>query len=96
MSAGLACVVSNSGGSPELVLDGRNGFVLDSNDIHGHGSAILHLLADDELRSRMAKESRILYLEKFSHEKWQSKMTKLLSETCGLVSGVGKTRGHSI
>lgn len=51
-------VVTDSGGSPELVVDGESGFVVPPRDAHAIADAIETLYRDDDLRLRMGKAAR--------------------------------------
>jgi glycosyltransferase involved in cell wall biosynthesis len=58
MAYGVAPVVSDCGGSPELVLDGRCGFVVPVRDPAALARAIGTLRADPELRRRFGAAAR--------------------------------------
>jgi glycosyltransferase involved in cell wall biosynthesis len=51
-------VVTDSGGSPELVVDGECGFVVPPRDARAIADAIEKLYRDDALRHRMGKAAR--------------------------------------
>src|SRR5262249_6570895 len=58
MAYGIAPVVTNCGGSPELVLDGQCGFVVPVRDAAALARAIGVLHADPGLRRRFGTASR--------------------------------------
>jgi glycosyltransferase involved in cell wall biosynthesis len=58
MSAGLPIIASRIGGLPELVEDGVNGFLFEPKSEVELADAILTLVSDPELRSRMGNEGR--------------------------------------
>jgi glycosyltransferase involved in cell wall biosynthesis len=68
MSAGVAVVASNVGGLPEVVADGKTGFLRDPDDEAGMAAAVLRLLEDDGLRSRMGRAGRRLAMARFGAE----------------------------
>jgi glycosyltransferase involved in cell wall biosynthesis len=78
MSMAIPCVVSDRGGLPELVADGKSGFVLDSDDYLGQGIAILRLLEDRKLHATMSEESRKLYLAHFTSARWEKEIFALV------------------
>jgi glycosyltransferase involved in cell wall biosynthesis len=51
-------VVTRAGGLPELVEDGRSGFVVDVDDAPALADRIAVLARDPELRRRMGREAR--------------------------------------
>lgn len=58
MSAGVPVVASNVGGLPELVEHGVTGFLERVGDVDAHVRAVLTLLNDPRLRSRMGRAGR--------------------------------------
>lgn len=54
LALGVPVVASRSGGLPEIVSDGENGFLVEPGDSAGIAEAILSLLRDPELRARMS------------------------------------------
>jgi glycosyltransferase involved in cell wall biosynthesis len=67
IACGLPCVVSREGGLPEMVVNGKNGFVIKPGDVEGIKHALL-LLKDPKLRARFGENSRRIS-EKYSDEK---------------------------
>lgn len=57
MAMGLPVVCTDVGGNPELVEDGRNGFLVPVSDHVAMGKAILRILGSPELMKKMSKES---------------------------------------
>jgi glycosyltransferase involved in cell wall biosynthesis len=68
---GVPCVVSNSGGLPEIVDHGVNGFVYEPGDIVSATRFILRLLKDDELHAEQSEACRAIYRERFSESRWE-------------------------
>ena len=58
MAFGVPVISSNTGGLPELVANGRTGFVIDKDDVDALADSILRLLGDDELRSQFGRNAR--------------------------------------
>jgi len=58
MAAGVPAVVTRVDGSPEAILDGVNGFVLEPRDVEGMAARVVQLLRDPELRRKMGEEGR--------------------------------------
>jgi glycosyltransferase involved in cell wall biosynthesis len=57
MMAGLPAIVPDVGDIPDLVVDGKNGFLFRAGDVGHLASAIEQLLADERLRKQMAERS---------------------------------------
>lgn len=57
MASGLAMVVSNAGGNPELVESGKNGFTFDPHDTDGFASALRKLIEEKELLNQFREAS---------------------------------------
>ncbi len=58
MSVGVPVVGSDVGGIPEIIQHGVNGYLFPVNDAQALAEAILKIMTDDEIRSRMSKQSR--------------------------------------
>lgn len=66
MSSGLPVVATRVGGVPEIVTDGRNGFLVPPRSPPELAERILRLNADRELRLKMGEEARRTVLERFT------------------------------
>ena len=64
MACGLPAVASRAGDHPEIVHDGRDGMLAESND--AFVAAIERLLGDPALRARMGAEARATVEERYS------------------------------
>jgi len=58
MSHGLPVVATNVGGNPEVVVDGRTGYLVPPKNARSLADRIVHLLRDPGLRLRMGEEGR--------------------------------------
>ncbi|MEW6246128.1 MAG: glycosyltransferase family 4 protein [Nitrospirota bacterium] len=68
MAMGLPVVATDVGGTKELIEDGDSGHLLPVGDSTGMTAALLKLLGDQRLRSRMALAARKRVEEKFSFQ----------------------------
>jgi glycosyltransferase involved in cell wall biosynthesis len=66
MAAGLPVVATNVGGVPEIVRDGRCGFLVPGEDINAQVTAIARLVQDSDLRARMGMQARAYVEENHS------------------------------
>jgi phosphatidylinositol alpha-1,6-mannosyltransferase len=57
-ASGLPVVGGRTGGVPDAVSDGRNGFLVDTEDVPALAAVLDRLLGDRALRRRMGEESR--------------------------------------
>ena len=69
MIAGVVPIVTNVGGSPELVVEGESGFVVEPGDAEAIRDRILRLYNDREMLARMSQAARQRVLTNFTIEK---------------------------
>lgn len=58
MACGLPAIVSNVGGNPEVVLDGRTGLLHVAGDVEGLRARLAEMIAHPERRRFMGREAR--------------------------------------
>ena len=68
MACGKAVVATATGGIPEVVVDGETGILVPPRDPAAMASAIVRLLADQPLRTRMGEAGRRRVEQRFSVE----------------------------
>jgi glycosyltransferase involved in cell wall biosynthesis len=66
LACGLPVVASRIGGIPELIADGRTGFLFAPGDPQDLADQIQRLMSDEPLRRRMGQEARSDAVERFS------------------------------
>ena len=69
MAAGLPMIVTDVGGNPEAVLDGKSGLVVPARDPYQLGQAILRLAGDASLRAELGEAARERVAEQFTFER---------------------------
>jgi N-acetyl-alpha-D-glucosaminyl L-malate synthase BshA len=77
MSCGLPVVVSNVGGSPEIVKNGENGFLVSPGNEKDLFTKLEILVSHDELRNEFGKKSLEIINEEFKIEKKAEKLIEL-------------------
>jgi phosphatidylinositol alpha-1,6-mannosyltransferase len=77
-ACGVPILVGDQDGSPEAVVQGENGYVLDSLDIEAHAAAILQLARDPEARARMGTTAARRIDAEFSYGTFREKHRKLV------------------
>lgn len=66
---GVASVVTDVGGNPEVIKNGYNGLLVPPKDPAALASAILKVLRDDKFRHDLGMHGREIFMQKFSVEK---------------------------
>lgn len=90
MSAGLPVVATRTGGIPELVDDGRNGFLVPPADAAALTDALQRLASDPELRERLGRTGRATILREFDQEQCAEHLVRLMQRYSGRI-GVSST-----
>lgn len=68
LSCGVPLVTFDTGGIPELVHDGSEGFVIKNRDLHEMLQAVEHLIEDNDLRRRFSTSARERGVAIFDHK----------------------------
>ena len=79
LAHGIPCVVSNIGGLPESVINGKNGFIRNVNDAEGFAECILSLINNKEIRDKMGLEAIKIYKENFTENSWKKNMDNIIA-----------------
>lgn len=85
MGSGLPVVATRVAGSEELVLDGENGFLVDSKDVEALAQALITLVNHPELRGQMGKEAKKMarkYTWNIVMEQYSSLYEQMVNERC--------------
>jgi len=77
-SLGKPVVAADAGGTPEMLQDGKNGFLFKLKDIDSMAKKIILLITDIDLRNKLAGNSRDSVIDRFSIEKMVDKTETLL------------------
>ena len=84
MACSIPCVSTNAGGLKEVNIDGQTGFTRDVGDIDGLAEALMTILSDSELATKMGKNGRKIALNNFSADiivpQYMQCYEKILSE----------------
>ena len=68
-SARIPLIATAIGGNPEIVFDGRNGFIIAANDAKAIAQKLRYLFQHPAEREKMAQESHRIWEERFSLKK---------------------------
>lgn len=77
--ARLPIVATRHNGFPDVVLDGRTGFLVPERDIHAMADAMLELSSDSRLRATMGDQGQAHVRRAFAPEKIMGQYTSLFS-----------------
>lgn len=77
MAAGCSIVATRVGGVPDIVLDGKTGLLVPSDDAPALAEAVTRFLRDPALARRMQQAGRIFVAENFTTERLAADMEKL-------------------
>ena len=80
---GLPVVATRIGGTPERVLDGETGYLVEPGDVPGLALALRRLLDDPELSRRMGERARRLTESEFTWERTVSLMKERILAVTG-------------
>lgn len=80
MSCGVPVVVTNVGGLPEVVEDGKCGYVIQKNDIQGFAKSVNQLLEDKDLRKRMGEAGIKRYNNYFNVSQMVEEYERLIKD----------------
>ena len=68
MACGTPVVSSNTGGVPEVITDGEEGFLLTPGDVEGMAEKVVTLLRNKEMHTEMSRTARQTAVEAFDRE----------------------------
>lgn len=77
MCSALPVVATDVGGNKEVIEHGKTGYLAESKDYKGIARNLTSLLVNEQLREKMASESRERVLKHFSSEQMTKKYEKL-------------------
>ncbi|MDZ7369722.1 MAG: glycosyltransferase family 4 protein [candidate division KSB1 bacterium] len=77
LAAGMPVIAAKAGSVPEMIHDGRNGFLIEPGDFHGLAAAALTLLSQPHLCELIGRENRSLAEKRFDIRICAEKMARL-------------------
>ena len=72
------CIGANAGGIPEVIADGKSGFLIDPKQINALSEKIIKLLKDKDLCSSIGKAGKERFEKKFSFEAFKERLEKVV------------------
>ena len=92
MAAGLPVVATAVGGLPNLIDDGKTGFLVPSGDENAMRARLRALRADPALARAVGERGRRLVRERYSREQMVRRYLSLYAEMGADTGGVGRSR----
>jgi glycosyltransferase involved in cell wall biosynthesis len=83
MACGKPVIAFNCSSFPELVVDGKGGFLPEKDDVHGMTERVRYLAGEPELARRMGAFNRERVLEQFTIERMTGKYLNLYRTLAG-------------
>ena len=80
MAMEKAVVATNVGGTPDIVIEGGNGFLVPTRDVERVASALRKLIANESLRTTMGRVGRALVQKSFLWDDIVGKVEKVYEE----------------
>jgi len=80
MACGTLPIVSHTAGSKEIIIDGLNGFIVNTHDRKELANTILKILADNKLRKKVSENAAFTISEHYSWDKIVNKFISLYNE----------------
>jgi glycosyltransferase involved in cell wall biosynthesis len=83
MAAGLPVISTDKGAITESVIDGVNGFIVNSASPEELAERIKLLIEGEALRKKMGEQGRNIYLQNFTEEKMVESLTEVFNRVIG-------------
>jgi len=84
LAARRPAVATRVGGTPDVVRDGVDGFLVDAGDVDSLGERLAELATNPERRERMGAEGRARVLERYAVDRlYRSLLAKTPSRAAG-------------
>jgi phosphatidyl-myo-inositol dimannoside synthase len=79
MAYGKAVIGGAHGGTPSVIKDGETGLLVERSDVEGIADAIVRVLKDDALRTRLGRGGHERLLSMFTFQRFESDIDALLT-----------------
>ncbi len=80
LSYGKPCITTNQGGNPEIIVDNKNGFIVNVHSPNEITLKIIELSQNNALYESMCKEAQSIYEKEFSLTSLGKNLNQLYSE----------------
>ena len=82
LSSGKPIIVTKTGGMPEIIEDGINGFIVPVKNFEALASRVIQLLANSELRERLGYTGRDIVEQRYTNEIMTKNILNVYREFC--------------
>jgi glycosyltransferase involved in cell wall biosynthesis len=80
MAHGLPAIGGTADAAPEVIIDGKTGFLIDPTSVQAVVDTVSILLSDDELRQRMGAAGRLHVQSEFGFDRFRQRLLAHLAE----------------
>ena len=80
LACGLPCVASDTGGIPEWLIDGENGYLVPPGDKEALAEKLTLVLSSNELRERFSEYGQRFVEDKYGASKYAANLLRVVSE----------------
>jgi phosphatidylinositol alpha-1,6-mannosyltransferase len=84
MALSKAAVGGNHGGIPDIIDEGKTGFLVTHGDEQQLGAQLNLLLRDRALREEMGQRGRDRVMQKFTFQKFETRLREILTKSCSV------------
>ncbi|WP_243386618.1 N-acetyl-alpha-D-glucosaminyl L-malate synthase BshA [Bacillus kexueae] len=95
MACGVPCIGSDIGGIPEVIEDGKTGFICEVGNVEEMGRKAIELLSNNTLYNEMVENGKKVVAEKFHSEAIVNQYENLYFELLGEGVSYGRTISQS-
>ena len=89
LAAGRPAVATRVGGTPDVVRDGEDGFLVEVGDVASLADRLAELAADPERRERMGVDARVRMLERYAVPRLVDDIDRLYRSLLAVRGGAG-------
>jgi len=83
MCLGKPAVVSDFGGNPGVIIHGKNGLLFPTRNVQAMADCIVQMLSDETTYETMCRESKRIFEEKFTVERYAQEIQNVYLELMG-------------
>ena len=83
MQQGLPCISTDEGGIPDIIDEGKTGFIVEKKDARQLADRIRYLIEHPESCKKMGENGYRKYRSQFTLRTFENRMKEILAECCG-------------
>lgn len=82
MQQKLPCISTNEGGIPDIIDEGKTGFIVEKKNAEQLANKLIYLIEHPEQRKEMGKNGYKKYRSQFTLQTFENRMKEILTECC--------------